>query len=82
MTLDLHRLLLDRLQQQGVHNNEAHALLRDLSKILESNPGIDAGAANSKLNLLGWSGVVLDYQSLQLALALMESINPGYFQNS
>jgi hypothetical protein len=38
---DLHQLLLDRLQQQGVNANEAPALLRDLSKILESNPGID-----------------------------------------
>lgn len=41
MIPDLHQLLLDRLQQQGVNANEAPALLRGLSKILESNPGID-----------------------------------------
>ena len=41
MIPDLHQLLLDRLQQQGVNANEAPALLRDLSKTLESNPGID-----------------------------------------
>jgi hypothetical protein len=30
-----------------------------------------------KLHLLGWNGVTLDYQSLQLPLAWMESENPG-----
>jgi len=44
------------------------ALLRDLSRLLESNPGIDLATINSKLKLLGWNGVTLDYQSLQLAL--------------
>jgi len=40
---------------------------------MESNPGIDIAAVNSKLHLLGWNnGVALDYQSLQLALAWME----------
>ena len=72
MTPDLHQLLLDRLQQQGVNNDEAPALLRDLSKILESNPGIDPGAASSRLQMLGWNEVTLDYQSLQLALAWIE----------
>jgi hypothetical protein len=39
--------------------------------------GIDTAAINSKLHRLGWSGVTLDYQSLQLALAWMESENEG-----
>jgi hypothetical protein len=72
MPPDLHQLLLDRLQQQGVNNDEAPALLRDLSKILESNPGIDPGAANSRLQMLGWNGLKLDYHSFQLAQAWME----------
>jgi hypothetical protein len=74
---DIHQLLLDRLQQQGINTEEAPALLRDLSKILESSPGIDPAAATSKLQLLGWNGVTLDYQSFQLALAWLESGNPG-----
>jgi hypothetical protein len=68
----INQLLLDRLQQQGVNSNEAPALLRGLSKVLESHPRIDTMAINSKLHLLGWNGVTLDYQSLQLALAWME----------
>jgi hypothetical protein len=75
MTPDIHQLLLERLQQQGVNNEEAPALLRDLSKIFESNTGIDPRAASSKLHMLGWNGVTLDYQSMQLALAWMEFEN-------
>jgi hypothetical protein len=72
MNTDIHQILLERLQQQGVNAEEAPALLRDLSKILEPNPGIDSVVASSKLQLLGWNGVTLDYQSMQLALAWME----------
>jgi hypothetical protein len=75
MIADINQILLECLRQQGVNTEEAPALLRDLSKILESNPGIDPVAASSKLQLLGWNGVTLDYQSLQLALAWMEFEN-------
>ena len=77
MTPDIRRLLFDRLQQQGVNNDEAPALLRDLSKILESNPGIDPVAASLKLHMLGWNGVSLDYQVMQLAQAWLEFENSG-----
>jgi hypothetical protein len=75
MIADIHQILLERLRQQGVNKDEAPALLRDLSKILESHPGIDPAAASSKLQLLGWNGLTLDYQSFQLAQAWMEFEN-------
>jgi hypothetical protein len=76
MQPDLYQLLISRPRQQGVNSDEAPALLRDLANILESSPGIDAAAASSKLQLPGWSGVALDDQSLQLALAWIESEKP------
>jgi hypothetical protein len=76
MQPDLYQLLISRLRQQGVNNDEAPALLRDLSNIIESSPGIDSAAASSKLQLLGWIGVALDYLSLQLVLAWIESEKP------
>jgi hypothetical protein len=72
MQPDLYQLLISRLRQQGINNDEAPAILRDLSNIIESTPGIDSAAVISKLRLLGWNGVTLDYQSLQPALAWME----------
>ena len=76
MQPDLYQLLISRLQQQGINSDEAPALLRDLSNIIESTPGIDSTNASSKLQLLGWNAVALDYQSLQLALAWIESEKP------
>jgi hypothetical protein len=54
MIPNLHLLLLDRLQQQGVNADEASALLRDLFKILLSNLGTNPAELNPKLHLLGW----------------------------
>jgi hypothetical protein len=76
MQPEIYQLLISRLRQQGVNIDEAPALLRDLSNIIESIPGIDSAAASSKLQLLGWSGVALDYLSLQLVLAWIESEKP------
>lgn len=79
--LNIHKILLDRLNQQGVDPNEAPPFLRDLSKIWELSPEIEPAAASSKLQLLGWNGIRLDYQSLQLALAWMESENLGHLKD-
>ena len=76
MQPDLYQLLISRLQQQGINSDEAPALLRDLSNIIESTPGMDSAGISSKLQLLGWNGVALDYQTLQLALAWIESEKP------
>ena len=74
---DLYQLLLTRLQQQGIEPDDLPLFLRDLTEILKSKPGSDVAALNERLNVLGWHQVQLDYQSLQLALAWMESENPG-----
>jgi hypothetical protein len=76
MRPDLYQLLITRLRQQGINSDEAPALLRDLSSIIESTPGMDLAGISSKIQLLGWNGVTLDYQSLQLALAWIESEKP------
>jgi hypothetical protein len=57
---------------KAVDLNEGPATLSDIFKILESRPGVDLAMTHSRPHLLGWKGVTLDYQSLQLALALME----------
>ena len=76
MQPDLYQLLISRLRQQGVNSDEAPAILRDLSNIIESTPGMDSAGISSKLQLLGWNVVALDYQSLQLALTWIESEKP------
>ena len=41
--------------------SDSIALLHSLSKILDSNAGIDSAAAKYKLHLLGRNRVALDY---------------------
>jgi hypothetical protein len=74
---DLYQLLLTRLQQQGIEPDDLPLFSRDLKELLKSKPGSDVATLNERLNVLGWHQVQLDYQSLQLALAWMESENPG-----
>ena len=65
MILNLNQLLLDRLKQQGVNTDEAPALLRDLSKILESGIGIDLVTINSKLQVLMHIGKSMYFRPLR-----------------
>jgi hypothetical protein len=51
MIPNLHLLLLNRLQQQGVNADEAPALLRDLTKIRESGIGIDMAGRKGNCSL-------------------------------
>jgi len=46
-------------------------LLRELGKLLSAFPDMSPPAANEKLHYLGWTGVDLDYQSMQLAAACL-----------
>jgi hypothetical protein len=73
MINDLYRLLLTRLQQQGIEPDDLPLFLRDLATVIKSKPEPDIATLNARLNVLGWHQVQMDYQSLQLALAWMEA---------
>ena len=49
------------------------AFLKALTSIISSEPGIELAQVNQKLNLLGWNEVTIDYHSLQIAIACLES---------
>jgi hypothetical protein len=70
---DLHQLLLTRLQQQGIEPVGLPLFLHDLVAILKMKPEPSVSVLNERLNVLGWHQVQLDYQSLQLALAWVET---------
>ena len=74
---DLKLILIDRLQQQGIESNDLPLFFRDLASILGSDSKIGTAALNARLNVLGWHKAELDYQSLQLALAWVETETAG-----
>ena len=70
---DLKPLLIDRLKSRGMDPSLIPAFLKALTSIISSEPGIELSQVNQKLNLLGWDEVTIDYHSLQIALACLET---------
>lgn len=69
---NIRQILLDRLTRQGLDLTDMEPFLRDLTHVLSALPEIDSSSVNVKLQGLGWNGVKLDYQSIQLAVAWFE----------
>ena len=74
---DLKLLLIDRLKSQGVEPSLIPAYLKALTSIISSEPRIDPSQANLKLHALGWNEVSLDYHSLQIAIACLDTDKRG-----
>jgi len=70
---DLNLLLIDRLKSQGMDSALIPSFLKALTSIISSEPRIDPSQANLKLHALGWNEVSLDYHSLQIAIACLDS---------
>jgi hypothetical protein len=68
---DLKPLLIDRLKAQGMDPSLIPSLLKALTSIIFSEPGIELDRVNQKLNSLGWNEVTIDYHSLQIAIACL-----------
>ena len=68
---DLKPLLIDRLKSQGMDPLLIPAFLKALTSIISSEPGIELPQVNQKLHALSWNEVVIDYHSLQIAIACL-----------
>jgi len=70
---DLKLLLIDRLKSKGMDPSLIPAFLKALTNLISSEPSIEPAQANQKLQSLGWNEVAIDYHSLQIALACLET---------
>jgi hypothetical protein len=70
---DLKPLLIDRLKSKGIDPSLIPAYLKALTSIISSEPGIELAQVNQKLHALGWNEVAIDYHSLQIAIACLET---------
>jgi hypothetical protein len=81
-------LLIDRPKSKGMDPALITAFLKALTHLISSEPGIEPAVANQKLNSLGWNEVVIDYHSLQIAIACFEAETkvtkaaPGWYKRS
>ncbi len=66
-----------RLREMGIEDSCMPRVLKDISLIVEANPFLECGELNSRLHLLGWSDIHLDYRLLELAKAsIAEAATP------
>jgi hypothetical protein len=66
-------LFIGRLINHGVERDAIPGFLKNLSTFLAADPDMSLSQVNQRLNYLGWLDIQLDYQTLQLAIAFLES---------
>ena len=67
------RIVLERLERRGLDNISIHAYIRDLLNTLEGDAHLSLYELNGRLQLLGWSDLELDDQTLQLIMVTSEN---------
>jgi hypothetical protein len=70
---DLKLILIDQLKSKGIDPALIPAFLKALTSLISSEPRVEPAQINQKLHSLGWDEVAIDYHSLQIAIACIET---------
>jgi hypothetical protein len=68
------RILMRRLRQKGIEASVLPGFIRDLKRILSSNPRMSLSKVTERLRMLGWDEFELDYRTLELARVCFDNI--------
>jgi hypothetical protein len=66
-------ILLERLQKKGLDPNYIPGFIRSLANSICRDPDMSLTQLNQRLDYLGWNGIDLDYHTLQLTIACIET---------
>ena len=67
------KALISRLETKGMTKSEIPGFVWSLKSCLLDKPEMNCNQVNERLRYLGWSDIVLDYHTLQLAIACFEA---------
>ena len=73
------KVLIRRLEMKGLEKGEIPGFVWSLKSCLLDKPEMNCFQVNKRLQYLGWDDFVLDYHTLQLAIACFEA---GCFNRS
>ena len=79
------QLLIEQLIAEGIEHTSIPAFVRDVSRIVATNPPRNLEALNDQLHILGWDGIDLDGFTLHLIMANLVPdliVEPAYLQES
>ena len=65
-------ILLNRLEEKGLDPNYIPGFIRSLATSICRDPDMSLTQINQRLQYLGWSGIDLDYHTLQMAIKCFE----------
>jgi len=66
-------ILLERLENKGLDPNYIPGFIRSLANSIWRDPDMSLTQLNQRLDYLGWDGIELDYHTLQLTIACIET---------
>jgi hypothetical protein len=66
-------VMIERLARKGLTFKAIPAYIRNLQTAIREDPYINLATLNMRLNLLGWNEIELDYFTMQLIKACLES---------
>ncbi len=69
----IRRILLKRLKEKGIEANIVPGFISNLANTISFEPQMNLLQINKRLHFLGWDDFELDYHTLQLATALLET---------
>ncbi|MBW1842524.1 MAG: hypothetical protein JRI75_12150 [Deltaproteobacteria bacterium] len=67
------QVLIQRLKQKGIGSGIIPGLIRELGNLDFVDPHMNLFQVNKRLRYLGWDDVEMDYHTLQLAIACIET---------
>ena len=77
---EITQVIQKRLVDKGTEISTIPAYIRDLSNIISAHYDLNLQNINTQLQLLGWDDFELDYHTLQLIIAFIES-NDSHSKN-
>jgi len=70
-SVDMEKVLLNRLKALGVEPETLRGLLNDMANSFLHDPNINLDQINRKLQSLGWSDIKIDYHTFNIAEAIL-----------
>jgi hypothetical protein len=74
-SIDIKKVFISHLKKKGIEEEAADRFIKDLINSKFSDPGTSLNQVSDYLKKLGWDDTAVDYQTLQLAQAYLESSN-------
>ena len=72
-SINIEKIFIEHLEKKGIEQENIHRFIKDLVNSKFDDPNTSLYQVSSFLTFLGWEDTIIDYHTLQLAKAYIES---------